>query len=40
MTASAGGKVLAKVGELKELFDRVCFIIEEDAVREGRRNAV
>ena len=37
VTASAGSKVLAKLSELKGLFDRVCLIIEEDPVREGRR---
>ena len=37
VTASAGSKVLTKLGELKGLFDCVCLIIEEDPVREGRR---
>ena len=37
VTASGGSKVLTKLCELKGLFDRVCLIIEEDPVREGRR---
>ena len=37
VTASAGSKVLAKLSELKGLFDRVCLIIEDDPVREGRK---
>lgn len=37
VTASAGSKVLAKLSELKGLFDRVCLIIEGDPVREGKR---
>ena len=37
VTASAGSKVLAKLSELRGLFDRVCLIIEDDPVREGRR---
>ena len=37
VTASAGSKVLAKLSELKGLFDSVCLIIEDDPVREGRK---
>lgn len=37
VTASAGSKVLAKLSELRGLFDHVCLIIEDDPVREGRR---
>ena len=40
VTASAGSKVLAKLSELRGLFDRVCLIIEDDPVREGRRKTM
>ena len=32
--SSSGGKILSKLQEMRELFDRVCLILEKDPVKE------